>query len=73
MAFVTNQGLFEPTVMFFGLTNLPATFQTMIDTIFHEQITEGTLMVYMDDIAVHTKRRPGEMETQHLERHQQLC
>jgi predicted aspartyl protease len=25
-AFVTNQGLFEPKVMFFGLTNLPATF-----------------------------------------------
>jgi hypothetical protein len=37
-AFVTNQGLFEPTVMFFGLTNLPETFQTMMDTIFHEQI-----------------------------------
>ena len=27
-AFVTNQGLFEPNVMFFGLTNSPATFQT---------------------------------------------
>ncbi len=26
-AFRTNQGLFEPTVMFFGLTNFPATFQ----------------------------------------------
>ena len=25
-AFVTNQELFEPTVMFFGLTNSPATF-----------------------------------------------
>jgi len=37
-AFVTNQGLFEPTVMFFGLTNSPATFQTMMDTVFQEQI-----------------------------------
>jgi len=54
-AFVTNQGLFEPTVMFFGLTNSPATFQTMMDTIFREQIMRGTLTVYMDDIAVHTK------------------
>ena len=25
-AFITNQGLFEPNVMFFGLTNSPATF-----------------------------------------------
>ena len=54
-AFVTNQGLFEPTVMFFGLTNSPATFQTMMDTIFCEQIMRRTLTVYMDDIAVHTK------------------
>jgi hypothetical protein len=54
-AFVTNLGLFEPTVMFFGLTNSPAIFQTMMDTIFHEQIARGTLTIYMDDIAVHTK------------------
>jgi hypothetical protein len=54
-AFVTNLGLFEPTVMFFGLTNSPATFQTMMDTIFCEQIARGMLTVYMDDIAVHTK------------------
>jgi len=37
-AFVTNLGLFEPMVMFFGLTKSPATFQMMMDTIFHEQI-----------------------------------
>jgi len=37
-AFVTNQGLFEPTVMFFGLTNSPVTFQTMMDMLFREQI-----------------------------------
>ena len=28
-AFRTNRGLFEPTVMFFGLTNSPATFQAL--------------------------------------------
>jgi hypothetical protein len=54
-AFITNQGLFELTVMFFGLTNSPATFQTMMDTIFCEQIMRGTLTVYMDNIVVHTK------------------
>jgi hypothetical protein len=31
-AFCTNRGLFEPLVMFFGLTNSPATFQTMISS-----------------------------------------
>ena len=30
-AFKTSEGLFEPTVMFFSLTNSPATFQTMVD------------------------------------------
>jgi hypothetical protein len=33
-AFRTNRGLFEPLVMFFGLTNSPATFQTMMNDIF---------------------------------------
>ena len=37
-AFVTNEGLFEPRVMFFGLTNSPATFQTMMNTIFAEEL-----------------------------------
>jgi len=71
-AFVTNLGLFELMVMFFGLTNSPATFQMMMDTIFHEQIARGTLTVYMDDIAVHTKREAKEMENQHRDRHRQL-
>jgi Reverse transcriptase (RNA-dependent DNA polymerase) len=33
-AFTTPLGLYEPTVMFFGLTNSPTTFQTMMNTIF---------------------------------------
>ena len=32
--FQTNWGLYEPLVMFFGLTNSPATFQTIMDAIF---------------------------------------
>ena len=55
MAFITNQGLFEPTVMFFGLTNSPVTFQTMMNTIFTKEIAKGWLIVYMDDILVATK------------------
>ena len=53
--FITNQGLFEPMVMFFGLTNSPTTFQMMMNAIFAEEITEGWLIVYMDDILVATK------------------
>jgi len=58
--------------MFFGLTNSPTTFQTMMDTIFHKQIMHRTLTVYMDNIAVHTKREPNESEEQHLKRHREL-
>ena len=31
VAFTTLEGSFEPTVMFFRLTNFPATFQTMMN------------------------------------------
>jgi hypothetical protein len=43
-----------------------------MDMIFHEQIMRGTLTVYMDDIAIHTKWKPNESEEQHLERHREL-
>jgi hypothetical protein len=56
VAFITNEGLFEPTVMFFGLTNSPATFQTMMNTIFADDIAEKWLTIYMDDMAIHTQR-----------------
>jgi hypothetical protein len=64
------EGLFKPTVMFFGLMNLPATFQMMMNTIFQKEVTQGWLSVYMDDIAIHTKRKKKEIEDQHFERHQ---
>jgi len=52
-AFTTNQGLFEPRVMFFGLTNSPATFQTMMNEIFAAELREGWVSIYMDDILIH--------------------
>ena len=57
-AFIMNQGLFEPTVMFFGLTNSPATFQTMMNVIFTQEIAEGWLIIYMDDILIATRDDP---------------
>jgi len=53
-AFQTNRGLFEPLVMYFGLTNSPATFQMMMDDIFEELISEGNVVVYLDDILIFT-------------------
>jgi hypothetical protein len=53
-AFCTNRGLFEPLVMYFGLTNSPATFQTMMNEIFQDLITEGIVSVYLDDILIFT-------------------
>jgi hypothetical protein len=54
-AFRTNRGLFEPLVMFFGLTNSPATFQTMMNDLFKELIDEGVTIVYIDDILIYTE------------------
>ena len=41
--------------MFFGLTNSPATFQTMMNDIFVDMILEGVVVVYLDDILIFTK------------------
>ena len=50
VAFKTNKGLFEPTVMFFGMCNSPATFQSMMDMTFKDIIERGCTAIYMDDI-----------------------
>ena len=49
-AFKTNRGLFEPTVMFFGMCNSPVTFQAMMDDIFRNMISDCIVIIYMDDI-----------------------
>ena len=43
--------------MFFGLTNSPATFQTMMNDIFADLISEGKVCVYMDDILIFADTR----------------
>ena len=55
--FRTNRGLYEPTVLFFGLTNSPATFQTFMNHILKDLIDEGHVIVYLDDILVFTDTR----------------
>ena len=68
--FLTPEGLFKLTVMFFRLTNSPATFQTMMNAIFHQEVGEGWLSVYMDDMAIHTARLPHKSQEQHIQWHQ---
>ena len=51
-AFLTNKGLFEPYVIYFGLYNLPGTFQRMINSIFWELLHKGVLANYMDDFMI---------------------
>ena len=54
-AFKTNKGLFEPTVMFFGMCNSPATFQSMMDAIFRDLTNACLVIIYMDDIFLFAK------------------
>ncbi|ESK82006.1 reverse transcriptase-rnase h-integrase [Moniliophthora roreri MCA 2997] len=56
-AFKTPRGLFEPTVMFFGLTNSPATFQAFMNDILKDFIDKGWCIVYMDDILIFSNDR----------------
>ena len=50
-AFRTSKGLYEPTVMTFGLTNAPATFQHMMNDIFKDLI--GVIVIiYLDDLLI---------------------
>lgn len=51
-AFITSKGLFEPTIMFFGLSNSPATFQRFMNGSFKDMIAKGWLIVYMDNMLI---------------------
>jgi hypothetical protein len=49
-----TQGLYKPLVMFFGLCNSSATFQSIMNHIFRQEIKDGWLEVYLDDILIHS-------------------
>jgi len=54
--------LFEPTVMFFGITNSPATFQAIMNEILRDLVNEGKVTAFVDDVLVET-----EIEEEHDE------
>ena len=49
---MTLEGSFEPTVMFFRLTNSPTTFKMIINEIFQNLINTGEVVSFIDDIIV---------------------
>ena len=61
-AFMTLEGSFEPTVMFFGLTNSPATFQAMMNKLLRDLINTGKVAVFIDDVIVGTETEEGHDE-----------
>ena len=59
VAFTASEGLFEPIVMFFGLTNSPATFQAMINEVLRDLVNMGKVAVFIDNIMVRTEDEKG--------------
>ncbi|MBW0462561.1 hypothetical protein O181_002276 [Austropuccinia psidii MF-1] len=48
-------GIYEYTRMTFGIKNAPAHSQSMMDTIFQEEILEGWMVVYIYDIIIYSE------------------
>jgi len=61
-AFTTPKGSFEPTVMFFGPTNLPVTFQAIMNELLRDLINTGKIVAFIDDVIVGTEMEEGHDE-----------
>ena len=62
IVFTTYIGAYEPTVMYFGLTNSPATFQTMMNDLFQDMINQRNTATFIKDIIVTTDTKKGHNE-----------
>jgi len=57
--FTMHVGSFEPIVIFFGMTNSPATFQAMVNEILRDLINEGKVAAFVDNMLVGTETEEG--------------
>ena len=58
-AFITLEESFKLTVMFFGLTNLPATFQAMMNELLRDLINTGKVAMFINDMIIGTETEKG--------------
>ena len=56
------EGSFKLTVMFFGLTNSPATFQAMMNKLLRDLINTGKIAVFINDVIMRTETEEGHDE-----------
>ena len=56
VVFITPEGSFEPTMMFFRLTNSLVMFQTIMNEILQDLINTGKVVSFIDDIIIRTER-----------------
>ena len=61
-AFMTYIGSFKPTVMFFRMTNSPATVQAIMNEILRDLINEGKVAAFVDDVLIRTETKEGHDE-----------
>ncbi|MBW0541646.1 hypothetical protein O181_081361 [Austropuccinia psidii MF-1] len=52
---ICDMGIYEYIRIPFGIKNAPVHFQRMMDTIFQEEILEGWMVVYIDDIIIYSE------------------
>ena len=62
MAFIIPEGLFEPMVMFFRLTNLLAIFQVIMNELLKDLINMGKVKIFIDNIIVEIETEEGHNE-----------
>ncbi|MBW0578219.1 hypothetical protein O181_117934 [Austropuccinia psidii MF-1] len=52
---ICHMGIYEETRMPFGMKNAPGHYQRMMENIFQEEILEGWMVIYIDDIIIYSE------------------